>query len=234
MNHFSAIPAAGRRPGAGPGRAPARVLVTALACACVVVEALPALAGTVVRGRLRLPATVPVQSSEGAREREAPDPRDAVIYVSEEPGAGASRLGGRAQGRSVGLERDRFAPRVTPVMVGARVRFRNRDRVFHNVFSVSPAGRFELGTLGPGHTREHRFETAGVVHLFCQLHPAAAGFVVVCPNWYFTRPDASGAYVLPPLPRGGYVVHAWHPSTGAVSRAVEVTGRGVHTLNLSL
>ena len=69
-------------------------------------------------------------------------------------------------------------------------------------------------------------------NLFCQLHPAAAGFVVG-PNWFYTDTNAAGEYTLPPLPRGNYVVHAWHPLLGDIQRSVEVTGRDTRRFDLN-
>jgi hypothetical protein len=117
---------------------------------------------------------------------------------------------------------------------GSRIRFENNDRVYHNVFSVSPARRFDLGKLAPGSRTEVQFETPGVVQLFCELHPAAAGFVIVCPNRYLTRPAGSGRFQLPALPRGDYIVTVWHPGLGTVRRGIEVTGRGDYQLDLRL
>ena len=205
--------------------------VAALACGIALVDAVPGRAGTVIRGRVQLPPTALTTRFDGHRSRETLDARDAVVYVTEAPG-GKGRLGGRPGRREVDLEADHFTPRVLPVMVGSRVRLRNHDHVYHSPFSISAAGRLDLGDLTPGATREVRFDRPGVVNLFCELHPSAAGFVIVCPNWFFARAAASGDYVLPPLPRGSYIVHAWHPRLGAFHRPVETTGRGLITLDL--
>ena len=162
------------------------------------------------------------------------DPHDTVIYVTETPGENGRKLSGRASRQDVQLEGDRFTPRVLPVVVGSKVRFHNNDSVYHSVFSVSPGGWFDLGNLAPGKKQETRFKSPGVINLFCEFHPAAAGFVIVCPNWFFTRADAAGAYVLPPLPRGTYVVHAWHPRLGATRRSIRVTGHDAVALDLRL
>ncbi len=208
-------------------------LAAALASGFALADVLPCLAGTVIRGRLRLPPTTQATNADGTKVREKLEHQDVVVYVTVAPGADVRKLGGRAGRKDIVLEGDRFTPRVLPVVAGSKVRFRNRDSVYHSVFSVSPAGRFELGNLAPGSKRETRFESPGVINLFCELHPAAAGFVVVCPNWYFTRARASGEYLLPALPPGVYVVHVWHPRFGATRRSVQVTGRGAVTLDLS-
>lgn len=185
-------------------------------------------AGTVLRGKVTLPATVPARNPGGGG---APDYADLVIYVTEKPGG--TPLAGRASRKDVNLAGDRFEPRVLAVTLGSKVRFRNRDRVYHSLFSMTSGGRTEVGSLAPGARREIRFERTGVNNLFCQLHPAAAGFVVVCPNWFHTGTNAAGEYTMPPLPRGSYVVHAWHPLLGDIQRSVEVTGRDTRRFDLS-
>lgn len=207
-------------------------LAAAIASALSLVGVLPSLAGSVVRGRLHLPHTTQSNQADGTKVRETLDARDAVIYVTVAPGGDPKQLSGRAGRKDVEIEGDRFTPRVLPVVVGSMVRFRNRDHVYHTVFGVSPRGRFDLGNLAPGKGRETRLARPGVIHLFCQLHPAAAGFVVVCPNWYFARAGASGDFFLPALPRGDYVVHAWHPRLGEIRRSVAATGREPLDLDL--
>jgi len=156
-----------------------------------------------------------------------------VIYVTEKPGSGKPQLAGRPVHGKVDLAGEGFSPWVLVVTVRSKVEFRNPGHVYHSLFSVSPAGRSDLGSLAPGEDRETRFDQPGVYNLFCQLHPSAAGFVIVCPNWFNTRPAASGDYVLPPLPRGAYILHAWHPRLGEIRRPIEVTGHDVMHLDLS-
>lgn len=204
-------------------------LTLALVVACGVGLAIPPVdAGTVLRGKVTLPTTVPARKSAS---RGAPGYADLVIYVTEK--SGGTPLAGRAKRKDVDLTGDQFEPRVLAVTLGSKVRFRNKDRVYHTLFSLTSSGRTDVGSLAPGAKREVRFDRAGVSNLFCQLHPAAAGFVVVCPNWFYTGTDAGGEYTLPPLPRGSYVVHAWHPLLGDIQRSVEVTGRDSRRFDLS-
>lgn len=234
MRHLSEVRDPSRWPGRRPWGAPALALAVALGLALALASVSPSVAGTRVRGRVHLPLRTVSTQSDGRSFREVVDPRDVVVYVTGAHSEDARRLGGRARRADVEIQGDGFAPRVVPIVVGSKVRFRNRDRVYHTVFSISPAGPFDLGNLAPGEKGETRLESPGIIHLFCQLHPAAAGFIVVCPNWYFARVDVSGEYRLPDLPRGSYVVHAWHPRLGATKRAVTTTGRDAVTLDLRL
>lgn len=233
MTHLPAFHPTARAIGSARRRAPRLAIATAIACGLGLAEGVPAVAGTVLRGRVQIPATVPARAGQTAGSRASVNATDAVIYVTEKPGAEKPRLAGRPGHAKVDLAGEGFSPGVLAVTVRSKVQFRNRGHVYHSLFSVSPAGRSDLGSLAPGERRETRFDQPGVYNLFCQLHPSAAAFVIVCPNWFHTRASASGDYVLPPLPRGVYVLHAWHPRLGEIRRPIEVTGRDVIRLDLS-
>ena len=115
-----------------------------------------------------------------------------------------------------------FEPCVIAVPAGTTVRFENRDSIYHNVFSVAGAKRFDTGFYAPGQRRRVLFDRPGVVNIFCELHAEAAGFVVVRPDRLFARPDAHGEFRLPRLAEGTYTVKAWHPIYGETSQRVKV------------
>jgi len=192
----------------------------------------PALAGTALWGKVTLPNTIPAKAGETRGTLDTVSMADVVVYVTEKPGG--TRLASRAKRRDIELKGERFEPLVQAVTTGSKVRFQNRDALYHSLFSVTPAGRSEIGILAPGQRREVRFDHPGVSNLFCQLHSSAAGFVVVCPNWFYARPNPAGEYKLPSLPRGSYLVHVWHPRFGETQRSIDVTGRDVRRLDLSL
>lgn len=60
--------------------------------------------------------------------------------------------------------------RVT-VKVGDSVAFRNSDSFFHNVFSLSDAKSFDLGSYPQGQSKAVTFEKAGNVDVECAIHP---------------------------------------------------------------
>ena len=125
-----------------------------------------------------------------------------------------------------------FEPHVLPVAVGTAVVFKNRDQVYHKVFSISPAKSFDLGSQAPGEQDSVVFDSVGVVTVHCELHPEATGFVVVLPTEQFTQPNAQGKFVLPELAPGTYTIAAWHPTYGEVKRRVKVPKGG--RLNIKL
>jgi plastocyanin len=133
----------------------------------------------------------------------------------------------------IGQVEHRFVPRVLPVALGTTVLFENRDRVWHNAFSISPAKRFDLGKYPPRQARAVTFDAPGVVQLYSDIDPSMAGFVFVSPTPIFTQPDPGGAFALPALPAGTYTLKVWHPTLGRLTRRVEVTGQADPTLSLT-
>jgi len=117
-------------------------------------------------------------------------------------------------------------PHVVPVTVGDSVVFVNKDQRFHSAFSVSPAKKFDLGSLRPGAARLASFDRRGVVRVFCKLHPDSSAFVFVSPTAVWVRPDAAGAFAFPPLPPGSYDVRVWHPVYGDRRRTVVLPEAG--------
>lgn len=103
----------------------------------------------------------------------------------------------------------RFVPRILPVQAGSEVRFLNSDPLFHNVFSLSPAKKFDLGRYPRGDSKSVTFDTPGVVQVFCDIHSQMVGFVVVAESPYFTLLDEDGGFRIPEVPRGDYTVLIW-------------------------
>ena len=118
----------------------------------------------------------------------------------------------------------RFAPAIAVVGVGSTIVFENRDRVWHNAFSVSPQNHFDLGRYTGGDHRRVTLDQPGVLGVFCELHPDEAMQVVVVPAGWRTRADEHGRFSFGGLPRGSYVVRAWDPSRGEATTTVEVPG----------
>ena len=112
--------------------------------------------------------------------------------------------------------------RVTVVRAGARIDFPNDDDVFHNLFSLSDPGRFNLGRYPPGDSRSLVFSEAGVIRIFCDIHSEMEGTILVLETPYFTRPAPDGRFTLANIPVGTYTVVAWDAAAGADSTEVVV------------
>jgi plastocyanin len=146
-------------------------------------------------------------TSDGA----ASAPLASAVVMVDGPSARAV-----ATSRVVVDQRDQmFIPHVVAVAAGTTVDFPNHDTMLHNVYSASPAKRFDLDMYRPGETRSVRFDTPGVVRLRCNVHSAMEGFVVVHSNPYVAVTDAQGVYTIPNVPAGTYQVRVWHETAPA-------------------
>lgn len=112
-----------------------------------------------------------------------------------------------------------YVPYVTPVRVGTRVSFPNRDQIRHHVYSFSDAKSFEI-PLYKGTPREPiLFDKAGPVTLGCNIHDWMTAYVFVTEAPYFSVTEGDGRTSLSELPAGEYSVRVWHPRLRGDSEA---------------
>jgi hypothetical protein len=103
-----------------------------------------------------------------------------------------------------------FEPDLLVIPIGSTVEFPNSDSVSHQIYSFSPAKRFQLPLYrGKPYPPVH-FDQAGVVTLGCNIHDEMLAYLVVTDAAYFGRTDRDGAFTAD-VPRGRYKVGIWHP-----------------------
>ncbi len=120
----------------------------------------------------------------------------------------------------------RFVPHVLVVRAGTTVNFPNSDPLAHNVFSISPAKRFNLGLYGRGTVRHIKFDQPGVVQLLCNVHQEMSAFIVVVKNPYYARPAADGSFRIAGVPAGKHRLRCWQERLGERVWDVEVPQAG--------
>jgi plastocyanin len=57
------------------------------------------------------------------------------------------------------------------IKVGDAIEFKNMDPFFHNIFSLSDAKTFDLGSYPQGQSKTVTFEKAGKIEVECAIHP---------------------------------------------------------------
>jgi plastocyanin len=130
-----------------------------------------------------------------------------------------------------------FQPHIVPVQQGATVDFLNNDSVAHNVFWPSVGGNkklgHNLGTWPKDEKRSFKFETAGPVPLFCNVHPDMTAYIVVVPTPYFALTNEAGEYKIEGVPDGSYNLTAWNEGSKSQSKHVDVAGGATADFTLS-
>src|SRR5437588_4229281 len=116
-----------------------------------------------------------------------------------------------------------FVPALLPVRVGTRVEFPNEDDSYHNIFSYSPAKRFDLGRYRPDEkpVPSQVFDVAGLVTLRCDIHEHMRGLILVLATPHFAVTDDSGHFKLTGLPAGHYTLKAWIDSRNTREHSAE-------------
>jgi plastocyanin len=117
-----------------------------------------------------------------------------------------------------------FLPALLPVEVGTRVEFPNLDDTYHNIFSYSPAKRFDLGRYRSDERPipSELFDVAGLVTLRCDIHEHMRALILVLDTPHFVLSDAEGRYRLGGLPEGRFVLKVWLDSRTTLERPVEL------------
>lgn len=104
-----------------------------------------------------------------------------------------------------------FAPTVLAVRSGTSVHFPNSDNVRHQVYSFSPAKRFELRLYQGTPSEPVLFDKPGLVVLGCNIHDWMLGYIYVTDDPWFAVSDDSGKLKIDNLPAGTYQATLWHP-----------------------
>lgn len=134
----------------------------------------------------------------------SPDLGSAVVYLE---GAGPAARPGTFE---IAISDKAYVPHVMVVPAGSTVNFPNHDPFNHNVFSQSDPNAFDLGLYGRGEAKGHTFTGAGLVRVFCNVHPRMVAFVMVTPNRWFTQAGGDGSFTLDNVTPGRYRLHVWH------------------------
>jgi plastocyanin len=221
----------------------AQIFYMMVALLCLVPP--PSLAG-VIRGTVHVPGSSPTVAASmnaypgragflpGAYGTQRGRVSDAIVYVEHVPAQAESALASIKRATpQLAQKGQSFVPRVLAVAVGTKVDFPNKDPIYHNVFSLSPILRFDLGKYPHGGSKQVLFSKVGLVNIYCDIHSGMEAFVMVLPHHAFARPGQDGNYALPDLPAGHYVVRSWHPDLGERTMAVEIPAKGSVTADLS-
>jgi plastocyanin len=119
-----------------------------------------------------------------------------------------------------------FLPHVLAVPAGSTIGFPNEDPISHNLFSLTPGHTFDLGLYRKGPGKAEKFETPGVVNIYCNIHPNMSAVVHVMQTPYYGFADANGDYSFD-VPAGKYRVTAWNEQGGSVFSDIDVKSDGV-------
>jgi plastocyanin len=199
-------------------------LAPAICCAQVTVE-----------GKVELPKThfAPVVNERYEIVSKAgvlaTDPPRAVVYLLGDFPKPAS-----LPTKQVAQKDFAFLPPLLAIEVGTKVEFPNLDGTYHNIFSYSPAKRFDLGRYPPNENPPpfQIFDKPGLVTLRCDIHEHMRGLILVLATPYFTITNPDGRYRLTNLPAGHFTIEAWVNSKTTREHPVDLNDGAVLHVDL--
>lgn len=104
-----------------------------------------------------------------------------------------------------------FAPFVLPVTTGTLIKFPNKDKVKHHVYSFSKIKRFELRLYGGDEEKDVLFDKKGVVAVGCNIHDSMLAYIYITDSRLFGKTDTTGSVTIEGLEAGNYQAFVWHP-----------------------
>lgn len=204
-----------------------------LTCAVLALGLKVALAQASVEGRVELPKTraAPVATKRYEIVTKggvlATSPPLAVVYLE-----GSFPKAGALPTKQIVQKDLMFTPTLLPVRVGTKVEFPNLEEdTYHNIFSYSPAKRFDLGRYRPDEKPipSQVFDVPGLVTLRCDIHEHMRALVLVLDTPHFIVTDNDGRYRLNGLPAGRYTLKAWVDSRVTHEKPVDLkSGSTLH------
>ena len=154
-----------------------------------------------------------------------PVPAETLVWL--EP------LGGKVPRRAPGtfqiVTRNKILiPHVLAIPVGSTVGFPNDDPISHNLFSLSSNNAFDLGLYRKGAGKTQKFDTPGIVNIYCNVHPNMSAVIHVLSTPYFGFADANGGFSVGDVPPGKYRLVVWNEQGGqSEAPVIDVTPSGL-------
>ncbi len=163
--------------------------------------------------------------------KEINDSSNVVVFVDgvEVPPRNSSPI-------KISQKNQTFTPSVLPIVKNQEVEFVNDDILFHNVFSLSKAKRFDLGVYKKGLSKFVRFDKTGLVKVYCNIHPNMVSNILVLNNPHFTVTDSSGHFQLNKLPEPPFQIRTWYAYSDSIALNIQDTSslEGLGELTLTI
>jgi plastocyanin len=176
--------------------------------------------------------SIPASAAENETKKERPpEVTNVVLYLE---GKGLESMRHDLPRPVLDQRNTMFIPHVLPIVRGTTVEIVNRDKTYHNVFSLSSTKKFDIGRRPTGEEVPVTFDKTGIVQVFCDIHSHMSAYIVVLENPLYVQPNADGTYAINGIPPGTYSLKAWHERFSAPSQSVTITPGSTVTVNFRL
>lgn len=117
------------------------------------------------------------------------------------------------------------SPRIQLASLDSVLRIAAEDEHAHDVRLIEADGYRNLGgfTVSAEGEIERRLRVPGLLHLRCETHPGARGWIWVTEHPYAVLTDPDGTFGLGGIPAGHYVLHVWHEAFSSAMQEIDLT-----------
>jgi hypothetical protein len=123
----------------------------------------------------------------------------------------------------------RYAPRISAMQKGERLRIKNNDpklHIPHSYLDQKTVFMLSLPFKNTSLEATHKIRVSGILKLVCDTHAWMLGFMHVFDHPYFAITDDQGVFTIFNVPPGNYTLKAWHEEAGVVSQQINVAEDG--------
>ncbi|MDQ7089997.1 MAG: hypothetical protein Q9M50_05060 [Methylococcales bacterium] len=138
----------------------------------------------------------------------------------------------------VSQKNTRFSEPLLIVRSGDTIEWLNNEakEIDHNIFSLSPLNRFDLGLGVKGSTLSHVFKKTGVLNYYCSVHKEMEGKIVILPSRHYQLLTQPGHFKIDNIPEGQWTlkVIVFHRRYQVKTMQITVVNNQPNTVNLKV
>jgi hypothetical protein len=130
----------------------------------------------------------------------------------------------------------RFVPHVLAMMMGERLIIKNSDPKLHMVHSYleqRTVFNISLPFRGQRINMTHKIRKPGVLQVNCDTHAWMRGYIYVFDHPFFALTNELGAFSIPNIAGGKYILKAWHEDAGTLVKEILVPEEGELKVNFA-
>ncbi|MEM8499989.1 MAG: hypothetical protein AAF542_18350 [Pseudomonadota bacterium] len=127
-----------------------------------------------------------------------------------------------------------FKPFISAVQKGSSIKFPNRDRFAHHVYSFSEPAKFQSELYSQQESHEIEVAKTGVIVVGCNIHDWMLAYVYVVDTPHFGQ-ALNKQVTFEQVEPGAYTLSYWHPAMpGPMTSALEVVDDAPQRIPLTI
>jgi len=127
-----------------------------------------------------------------------------------------------------------YTPHVLGIQTGQAVKFKNSDKVPHNVHTLSEKNKAFNKAVNKGGEMEQAYDQEEIFFVKCDIHPWMKSYISVVSHPFFYVTQSDGKFEMKNLPAGKYAIEVWHERLGTKTQEIEVSDGQSVALNFTL